>query len=423
MVNRVPFVLALATACLVQAHVLTAQPLTGSLIGTVKDAQGGVLPGAVVRLSSPALIGGTQTLTTNEKGQLRFPALPSRRVLLDVEVNGFKAYHEEGIRIGIGATIDRIARPQPEGRRGIGGGGRIGFAARGARQRFRNPLWSRGSQARSRRGASACLISSGPRLVFPPRRQGACRPTAFPRSVPGPTRTRSRSTARTSPVRAAARRDPSRASTSSRKCKCSLWEHRPSSATCRVLSSTWSPGRGATDSCMTRRTTDRAPALTSQPVKLVYPGPDKTTSGYERVKYHDLTTNLGGPIVHDRAVVLYGISAPARLRQSAGQRPRPSPRTYEQDKIFGKLTWRLAPRLQLLQSLSPGILGQSRTSHFTKPFEATQRRHAIGSGRDVRTADAHAVTQHRVGCARRPIQLYPRRRSEHWRRDDTWPVR
>jgi hypothetical protein len=26
-------------------------------------------------------------------------------------------------------------------------------------------------------------------------------------------------------------------------------------------------------------------ALTSQPVKLVYPGPDKTKSGYERVKY------------------------------------------------------------------------------------------------------------------------------------------
>jgi hypothetical protein len=67
MVNRVPFVLALATACLVQAHVLTAQPLTGSLIGTVKDAQGGVLPGAVVRLSSPALIGGRRLCRRTKK--------------------------------------------------------------------------------------------------------------------------------------------------------------------------------------------------------------------------------------------------------------------------------------------------------------------------------------------------------------------
>jgi hypothetical protein len=53
-----------------------AQGLTGALIGTVKDAQGGVLSGAVVRVNSPALIGGPATLTTNEKGQLRFPALP-----------------------------------------------------------------------------------------------------------------------------------------------------------------------------------------------------------------------------------------------------------------------------------------------------------------------------------------------------------
>jgi hypothetical protein len=59
-----------------QVHVAAAQLLTGTLIGTVKDAQGGVLPKAIVRLSAPALIGGAETLTTNEKGQLRFPALP-----------------------------------------------------------------------------------------------------------------------------------------------------------------------------------------------------------------------------------------------------------------------------------------------------------------------------------------------------------
>jgi hypothetical protein len=65
-----------ACACLLQVHVATAQGLTGALIGSVRDAQGEVVSGAVVRLSSPALIGGAQTLTTNETGQLRFPALP-----------------------------------------------------------------------------------------------------------------------------------------------------------------------------------------------------------------------------------------------------------------------------------------------------------------------------------------------------------
>ena len=50
--------------------------MTGNLFGTVKDAQGGVLPGALVRINSPALIGNSTTQTTNEKGQPRFLALP-----------------------------------------------------------------------------------------------------------------------------------------------------------------------------------------------------------------------------------------------------------------------------------------------------------------------------------------------------------
>jgi hypothetical protein len=83
--------------------------LTGALIGTVKDAQGGVLPGAVVRVSSPALIGGPAILTTNEKGQLRFPALPPGPYVFDIELQGFSPYHEEGISIGAGATIERTA--------------------------------------------------------------------------------------------------------------------------------------------------------------------------------------------------------------------------------------------------------------------------------------------------------------------------
>jgi len=66
-----------ACACLLQAHVATAQGLAGALIGSVRDAQGEVVSGAIVRLSSPALMGGPVTLTTNETGQLRFPLLQS----------------------------------------------------------------------------------------------------------------------------------------------------------------------------------------------------------------------------------------------------------------------------------------------------------------------------------------------------------
>ena len=98
-----------AAACVVFHAVSAAQGLTGALIGTVMDAEGGVLPGAAVRVNSPALIGGPAILTTNEKGQLRFPALPPGSYVIDIEMPGFATYHEENIGIGAGATIERTA--------------------------------------------------------------------------------------------------------------------------------------------------------------------------------------------------------------------------------------------------------------------------------------------------------------------------
>ena len=97
----------LAAAFHLQPHIAAAQGLTGALIGTVRDAQGGVLMGAAVRVSSPALIGGPATQTTNEKGQLRFPGLPPGVYALDIEMPGFASLREEEIRIGAAATIER----------------------------------------------------------------------------------------------------------------------------------------------------------------------------------------------------------------------------------------------------------------------------------------------------------------------------
>ena len=49
-----------------------------------------------------------ETLTTSANGQLRFPYLPPGTYVLDVELQGFAAHHEEDIRIGAGATIERL---------------------------------------------------------------------------------------------------------------------------------------------------------------------------------------------------------------------------------------------------------------------------------------------------------------------------
>ena len=83
-----------------------AQGLTGTLMGTVSDERGGVLVGARVQLSSSALIGGPRTLLTNDKGKLRFPALPPGLYALDIEFQGFDTRHAADIRIGAGAVTD-----------------------------------------------------------------------------------------------------------------------------------------------------------------------------------------------------------------------------------------------------------------------------------------------------------------------------
>jgi hypothetical protein len=99
--------LLIAITCVLVPAMAAAQGLTGAIIGTVKDAQGGVLPGAAVRVSSPAPIGGPETVTTNDKGQLRFPSLPPGSYAFAIELAGFMPYHEVDISIGGGATIER----------------------------------------------------------------------------------------------------------------------------------------------------------------------------------------------------------------------------------------------------------------------------------------------------------------------------
>ena len=102
-------VLYLATAAfLLLPNATAAQTLTGTLIATVKDAQGAIVQSATATLSSPALIGGRSAQKTNDQGQLRFFALPPGWYVLDIEAPGLTTYHEEAIRIGAAATIERI---------------------------------------------------------------------------------------------------------------------------------------------------------------------------------------------------------------------------------------------------------------------------------------------------------------------------
>ena len=90
-------------SCLLALGVLAttaaAQQLTGTMSGVVKDAQGAVLRGVTVRISSDALVGGARTAVTSEAGTYQVAALPPGTFTVSFELTGFKTLKREGVTI------------------------------------------------------------------------------------------------------------------------------------------------------------------------------------------------------------------------------------------------------------------------------------------------------------------------------------
>ena len=123
-------------------------------------------------------------------------------------------------------------------------------------------------------------------------------------------------------------------------------------------------------------------------------------SGYERDRYRDFTTNLGGPAIRERLWFFAGYQHLRDYDSQPGSDPQ-FPRTYEQDKIFAKLTWRLAPGWQLVQSIHDELWVNPEPPTIVTPFEATLRRSAsvpaMTFGHLTHTLSANTVWDVRVG--------------------------
>jgi hypothetical protein len=81
---------------------------TGTLAGTVRDAQGAVLPGVTVTVAGPALIGGTRTAVTGPTGSYSVSTLPPGIYTVTYELAGFTTVKREAIRVQVAAvtTVD-----------------------------------------------------------------------------------------------------------------------------------------------------------------------------------------------------------------------------------------------------------------------------------------------------------------------------
>jgi hypothetical protein len=89
----------------VAALPVAAQVQTGSILVRVTDAQGGAVPGVTVTLTSPVLVAGTMTGTTDTGGVNRFPSLQPGIYSVKVELQGFRTVIRENVVVQVGQTV------------------------------------------------------------------------------------------------------------------------------------------------------------------------------------------------------------------------------------------------------------------------------------------------------------------------------
>lgn len=103
----------LALLLLGLAAPLAAQTTSGSLQGTVKDAQGAVLPGVAVTVYSDALVARKMTAYTDAGGVYRFPSLAVGVYVVEAELAGFASVRQEDVRVKLGGALQLdITLPQ-----------------------------------------------------------------------------------------------------------------------------------------------------------------------------------------------------------------------------------------------------------------------------------------------------------------------
>ena len=80
------------------AATVSAQGVSGTVTGTVKDAQGGVIPGATVTLISDKRATESAPAVTNSSGDFVFPNVTADTYTIRVEMPSFRTLRRSGNR-------------------------------------------------------------------------------------------------------------------------------------------------------------------------------------------------------------------------------------------------------------------------------------------------------------------------------------
>ena len=88
-------------ALMIPAHAW-AQVSTGTVTGTVKDGQGGVVPGATVTLTNERQGTVLAPAVTSSTGDYVFPNVPTGTYTLEVTMTGFDSSKRTGVAVSAG---------------------------------------------------------------------------------------------------------------------------------------------------------------------------------------------------------------------------------------------------------------------------------------------------------------------------------
>jgi hypothetical protein len=360
------------------------QGLTGTVIGSVKDEQGGVLPGAQATLSSPALMGGRVSSVTSDKGQLRFQALPPGHYTLEIRMDGFAPFRDDGIAVGAGATIERLVVLT------VAGIATVVEVEGGSR------IEARGSGFETRFGADYIRDIPGRRFSLFDLVKAA--PGVSPSSAGNGTSNT------VSALGSGVNENAFLLDGTNFTCPCSGGAvaepgidviHEVQVQTVGA-SAEFGNIQGAVFNVVTRQGSNRfqydasyywqGAGLTGQPVVLPVQRGTRSQSGYERDRYRDLATNVGGPLVRDKVWFFAGYQHLRDADSQPGTDPA-FPRQYAQDRLLGKLTWQIAPGLRLLSSYHDEFWASPERPTLVTPYETTIR----FKGRVPTTTFAHVT--------------------------------
>lgn len=373
--------LCIASVFTLAASLVIGQAITGTILGTVTDDQGLVLPGASASVSSDQLPGGPRLVVTNASGQYRFPNLPPGDYTLTVELPGFGTYIEERMQVLVGGTLERAVSlglatvaetVTVTGESPVVDTRKSGVSTNYSNEYMENTPLRRFSFfdfTKSAPGMSATNPTSGT----------SSRVSAFGSGV-DENKYLMDGVDFTAPVSGAA------------------WPWPATDAVDEVEivslgpSAEFGGAAGAVFNVVTKQGTNEFTAnaaafkmfdaLTSAPIRLNADGDEDPNGwGFKRNRYDDYTVHFGGPIVRDRAWLYGNYQYLQDWDNQPGTDPE-FPRKFGAHRIFWKLTADVTPNLKFMHTYHDDYWVIPSTPSLSRPFSAI----ATFSGHNPSTA-------------------------------------